>query len=102
MEQGKVEQWEQRVIEFGARHWKSIVFIVWLLIAAWFIFEKWADIQSFNLPDPDDNMRIMQVGGLLHGKGWFAPRQYRMNPPFGANIHWSRLVDLPIAGLILG
>jgi hypothetical protein len=25
-----------------------------------------------------------------------------MNPPFGANIHWSRLVDLPIAGLILG
>src|SRR3954454_2792678 len=25
-----------------------------------------------------------------------------MNPPFGANIHWSRLVDLPIAGLIFG
>jgi hypothetical protein len=25
-----------------------------------------------------------------------------MNPPYGANIHWSRLVDLPIAGLILG
>src|SRR3954447_18982635 len=24
-----------------------------------------------------------------------------MNPPYGANIHWSRLVDLPIAGLIL-
>jgi hypothetical protein len=24
-----------------------------------------------------------------------------MNPPTGANIHWSRLVDLPIAGLIL-
>src|SRR4029079_16997464 len=23
-------------------------------------------------------------------------------PPFGANIHWSRLVDLPIGGLILG
>ena len=25
-----------------------------------------------------------------------------MNPPYGANIHWSRLVDLPIAGLIVG
>jgi hypothetical protein len=24
-----------------------------------------------------------------------------MNPPEGANVHWSRLVDLPIAGLIL-
>ena len=39
---------------------------------------------------------------LLHGQSWFDLRQYRLNPPFGANIHWSRLVDLPIAGLILG
>ena len=46
-------------------------------------------------------MRMMQVRGLLHGQGWFDLRQYRLNPPFGANIHWSRLVDLPIAGLIL-
>jgi hypothetical protein len=44
----------------------------------------------------------MQVRALLHGQGWFDLRQYRMNVPFGANIHWSRLVDLPIAGLILG
>src|SRR3546814_9878226 len=28
-------------------------------------------------------------------------RQYRLNPPGGFDIHWSRLVDLPIAGLIL-
>jgi len=47
-------------------------------------------------------MRIMQVRALLHGQGWYDLRNYRMNPPFGANIHWSRLVDLPIAGLILG
>src|SRR5580765_4678503 len=46
-------------------------------------------------------MRIMQVRALLHGQGWFDLRQYRLNPPYGANIHWSRLVDLPIAGLIL-
>jgi hypothetical protein len=46
-------------------------------------------------------MRIMQVRALLHGQGWYDLRDYRMNPPFGANIHWSRLVDLPIAGLIL-
>ena len=44
----------------------------------------------------------MQVRALLHGQGWYDLRDYRMNPPFGANIHWSRLVDLPIAGLILG
>ena len=44
----------------------------------------------------------MQVRGLLHGQGWFDLRQHRLNPPLGASIHWSRLVDLPIAGLILG
>ena len=53
------------------------------------------------LSDTDDNMRMMQVRALLHGQGWFDLRQYRLDPPFGANIHWSRLVDLPIAGLIL-
>ena len=47
-------------------------------------------------------MRIMQVRAWLHGQGWYDLRNYRMNPPAGANIHWSRLVDLPIAGLILG
>ena len=46
-------------------------------------------------------MRMMQVRGLLHGQGWFDLRQHRLSPPVGANIHWSRLVDLPIAGLIL-
>ena len=44
---------------------------------------------------------MMQVRALLHGQDWFDLRQYRLNPPFGANIHWSRLVDLPLAGLIL-
>ena len=73
----------------------------WLGFCAWFIFKKWLDIRYFGLGDTDDNMRMMQVRALLHGQGWFDLRQYRLNPPFGANIHWSRLVDLPIAGLIL-
>ena len=83
------------------RQWKWLVVVAWLLFCAWFIYTRWADIRFFNLGDTDDNMRMMQVRGLLHGQGWFDLRNYRMNPPFGANIHWSRLVDLPIAGLIL-
>ena len=75
--------------------------LAWLGFCAWFIFKKWIDIRYFGLGDTDDNMRIMQVRALLNGQGWFDLRQYRLNPPFGANIHWSRLVDLPIAGLIL-
>ena len=62
---------------------------------------KWAEIRFFALGDTDDNMRIMQVRALLDGQDWYDLRQYRLNPPAGANIHWSRLVDLPLAGLIL-
>jgi hypothetical protein len=99
--QDKVDQLELWTVDVVERHWKRIVFIVWLVICAWFVIQKWSDIRWFHLPDTDDNMRIMQVRGLLHGQGWYDLRNYRMNPPYGANIHWSRLVDLPIAGLIL-
>ena len=102
MLQRKVEQWERQVPGIVERRWKLIALLVWLGICAWFIFQQWNQIRWFGLGDTDDNMRIMQVRGLLHGQGWYDLRNYRMNPPFGANIHWSRLVDLPIAGLILG
>ncbi|HEX3423589.1 MAG TPA: AcrB/AcrD/AcrF family protein [Sphingomicrobium sp.] len=101
MLQGKIDKWERQAIEVTERHWKWIVVLVWLVVCGWFIFQKWNDIRFFGLSDTDDNMRIMQVRALLHGQGWYDLRDYRMNPPFGANIHWSRLVDLPIAGLIL-
>lgn len=92
---------EERVLDLLDRHWKWVVILVWLAFAAWFVFSKWNDIRFFNLGDTDDNMRMSQVRGLLHGQGWYDLRQHRMSPPDGINIHWSRLVDLPIAGLIL-
>jgi hypothetical protein len=101
MLQRKVEEWERRAPELIERHWKWIVFLVWLGFCAWFIYSKWSDIRFFDLGDTDDNTRIAQVRALLHGQDWFDLRQYRLNPPAGANIHWSRLVDLPIAGLIV-
>src|SRR6476646_978048 len=90
-----------RVVAWIEQHWKLATVIAWALFCAWFIYNRAADIRMFNLGDTDDNMRMMQVRGLLHGQGWFDLRPYRLNPPFGAHIHWSRLVDLPIAGLIL-
>ena len=102
MAQGKEAEWEGRALDWIARNWKPITFIFWLLVCSWWIYSSWAQIRWFGLGDTDDNMRIMQVRAWLHGQGWYDLRQYRMNPPFGANIHWSRLVDLPLAGLILG
>jgi hypothetical protein len=92
---------EEQVLDLLGRYWKWVVLIAWLGLAAWFAYSKWADIRFFNLGDTDDNMRMMQVRGLLHGQDWYDLRQHRLNPPIGANIHWSRLVDLPLAGLIL-
>src|SRR6185437_14002572 len=96
MAQGKAQDWEARALELIERRWKLVAFVLWLLVCAWFLYQKSTDIRYFGLGDTDDNMRMMQVRGLLHGQGWFDLRDYRMNPPFGANIHWSRLVD-PLA-----
>lgn len=91
----------ERILALLERHWKLLTVAAWLLFCAWFVYTRWANIQAFALGDTDDNMRMMQVRALLAGQDWFDLRQYRLNPPYGANIHWSRLVDLPLAGLIL-
>ena len=83
------------------RHRRLVVLLFWLGAAAWFLYQRWLPIQWFGLGDTDDNLRMMQVRGLLSGQDWFDLRQYRLDPPDGANIHWSRIVDLPIAGIKL-
>lgn len=50
--------------------------------------------------DSDDAMRLVQVRALLHGQGWFDLTAYRLDPPTGVFMHWSRLIDLPLAVLI--
>ena len=91
----------ERILALLERHWKLITVAAWLAFCAWFVFVRWSNIHAFALGDTDYNMRMMQVRALLNGQDWFDLRQYRLNPPFGANMHWSRLVDLPLAALIL-
>src|SRR5215210_5741155 len=88
-------------VDFIERRWKWVVVLAWLLFCGWFVFDRWTEIRLFALGDTDDNMRMSQVRALLNGQAWFDLRQHRLNAPFGANIHWSRVVDLPLAGLIL-
>ena len=84
-----------------ARHWIALTLVAWFAVCAWFVWDRWGNIRWLALGDTDDNMRLMQVRALLNGQGWYDLRQYRLNPPAGFDIHWSRIVDLPIAGLIL-
>jgi hypothetical protein len=83
------------------RHWRLLVPVFWVGAVAMLVYERWLSIQWFGLGDTDDNLRMMQVRGLLAGQDWFDLRQYRLDPPYGANVHWSRIVDLPMAGIML-
>ena len=92
----------QRQLTIIERHWRWLVVLAWALFAAWLITTKWTNIAGFVLTDTDDNMRMSQVRAWLNGgQGWYDLRNYKLNWPAGADIHWSRLVDLPLAGLIL-
>ncbi|MGB3796568.1 MAG: hypothetical protein WA957_09740, partial [Alteraurantiacibacter sp.] len=50
---------------------------------------------------PDDWTRLLQVRSWLDGQDFWDVTQYRMNPPDGFSMHWSRLVDLPLAALAI-
>src|SRR4051812_48879262 len=80
------------------RRWRWWLLVFWLAAAAYMLWDRWDAIRIFALGDTDDNMRMMQVRGLLAGQDWYDLAQHRMA---GSNIHWSRLVDLPIAALKL-
>ncbi len=85
---------------FG-RHWRLWVVAFWIAAAILLLRDKWNLIQWFALGDTDDNLRMSQVRALLRGQDWFDLRQYKLDPPHGSNVHWSRIVDLPIAGIML-
>ncbi|NIJ32990.1 AcrB/AcrD/AcrF family protein [Sphingomonas oligoaromativorans] len=96
-----VDRLERMFDRFVATRWKLVTLLFWIGTAAVLLYQKQNAIHWFALSDTDDNMRFDQVRDWLGGQGWYDLRQYRLNPPDGFNIHWSRLVDLPIAGLIL-
>jgi len=54
----------------------------------------------FDAMSTDDAMRLVEVRDLIGGQGWFDLFQYRLDPP-GTSMHWSRVIDAPLAALIL-
>lgn len=83
------------------RHWLRWQTLIWAVACVFMLYFRWAAIHWYSLPDTDDNMRMAQVRALLNGQGWYDLRQYKLNPPIGFDMHWSRLVDLPIAAIEL-
>jgi hypothetical protein len=51
--------------------------------------------------DSDDAMRAVQLRDLIAGQGWFDMVAHRVDPPAGLLMHWTRIVDVPLAALDL-
>ena len=85
----------------GNGHFYRYVLLVWLLVSAVLAIPMWDRMMTGSLGDPDNYMRMVQVRDWLNGQAWSDVTQYRMNPPSGGDLHWSRLVDMPIAAIIL-
>ena len=102
MNQDRLAELQSKVAEPFFRHWRWILVGAWLLYVVFIISNRWTLVQAFALPDTDDNLRLAQVRALLGGQGWYDLTQHRFDVAHGgANIHWSRLVDVPLAAIIL-
>ena len=70
-----------------------------------FVYATYALAGFPTLADPagdnDSMLRLVEIRDLLAGQGWYDLHQYRMGLDGGFLMHWSRLIDAPIAAMIL-
>ena len=84
-------------IDLGASRWALPV--VFLIVATILVIRTMLSPGPL-FADTDDAMRLVVVRDFLAGQNWYDLVQHRLDTPFGAEVHWSRLVDLPIATII--
>lgn len=75
-----------------------LAFAVLVVLTAVMHFSSYVDYVG---ADNDDVMRLVEVRDLIGGQSWFDLMQYRLGLEGGTLMHWSRLIDLPIANLIM-
>jgi hypothetical protein len=74
---------------------RKLLLLIWAVtVATYFLTGSGPTLST------DDAMRLVQVRDLLAGQGWYDLTQHRLSPPEGVAMHWSRLIDVPIALLI--
>lgn len=83
------------------RHDLLLAVALALILTVCWAMTDWVRLSRLMLPDPDDTMRLLQVRDWIAGQGMNDWTQYRMQPPSGARMHWSRVNDVGIAAIIL-
>ena len=83
----------------SATPWRAVL-AVWLMGAMLMLWAGWGTFSPARFLDGDDALRLQQVRDLLGGQAWYDLTQYRIAPPEGVAMHWTRVVDLPIIAVI--
>jgi hypothetical protein len=93
---------QRNFLDFTGRH-PLLIYTLFAFALIWFsqFDAAKAVFLTGHIRDTDDAMRLVQVRDWLAGQSWFDLHQYRINPPEGLLMHWSRLIDVPVAALIL-
>ncbi|MCB2066802.1 MAG: hypothetical protein KDE15_09210 [Erythrobacter sp.] len=85
--------------------WRAKLRTPWAVLAVWATYAlirlAVQPLLGWEPLGPDDWTRLLEVRAWIDGQSWWDVTQYRMNPPAGFSMHWSRLVDLPLAALAI-
>ncbi len=83
------------------RRWDiGVILLSMLALTGFFVFFQNSGFRALDFADPDDALRLVEVRDWMAGQSWFDVSQHRINPPYGGEMHWWRLLDVPIAGFI--
>ena len=81
--------------------WRAVL-IGQALVVLILCFMYYRDVPLSRFHDPDDAMRLLEVRDWLAGQSWWDVSQHRLGGGTTFAMHWSRLIDLPIAAVIGG
>lgn len=80
----------------------ALATIVCILLAALLSWDHAREVWTMGaFFDTDDATRAVQVRAWLNGQAWYDLGIARMDPPAGVFMHWSRVVDAPLAALVV-
>lgn len=72
----------------------------WFFVAWSFLINTAGPLYDGLFADSDDVMHLVRAMDLLGGQNWFDPVLYRLAPPQGTALHFSRFLDVPLAVLM--
>ncbi len=81
--------------------YRTVPALVFVFIALCFALHPDSPIHTGLFRDGDDIMRLNQTIAWLMGQGWYDLSVPRLSPGAGTIIHWARLLDVPLALIIL-